>query len=76
MRINLFFLKFESWKDEHHFIYRQRGFLRSSNTKGFWIRIFGYGIHVTNRFPLFSEHISYKLPFGYRLKFLKKDKKK
>lgn len=46
---------------------------------GFCIRIFGYGFMITNSLILFSERNGYvkfyRLPFGYRLKFLKRTKR-
>lgn len=64
MGFNLKFIQMESW---------------NNSSKGFWIRFFGYGIHVTNSRLNFSERNNfvkfYKLPFGYRLIFFNSDDK-
>lgn len=68
MRFNIKLIQFESWCG---YDYKDPVF-----KKIFWIRFLGYGIHITNSRALFSERNgmikSYKLPFGYRLKFLGK----
>lgn len=73
MRFNFWFIQLESWNDNSGFLYKD-----PNATKGFWIRLFGFGIHVTNSPPLFSERNGLErriiLPFGYRMKFLKRGK--
>jgi hypothetical protein len=73
MRINLIFLQFEHWNDNAGFLYKD-----PTARKGFWIRIFGWGIHVCNHPKLFSERNGlekfWNLPFGYRIKLLKRHK--
>lgn len=60
------FFCYDSWKRIGNHI---------SASSGFWFRIFGYGLHFTNRNPSFSERNGFnfmlKLPFGWRMKFLK-----
>lgn len=71
MRVDLGFLQFKSWNDNSGFLYKD-----PHARKGFWIRFFGWGIHVTNSQPLFMERNgfvkTYKLPRGYRFRFLRK----
>lgn len=50
----------------------------SLNGSGFWFRIFGWGLWVSNGSFSFSERNGYgkvrKLPFGWHWKFLKRGK--
>jgi len=49
-------------------------FCCDGNEQTKWFRIFGYGIMVTKREPLFSERYGYEkfysLMFGWRIKFI------
>jgi hypothetical protein len=68
MRINISLLQIESWNIKHN---------NDLTSKGFYIRIFGVGIKISNCDLSFSERNGYekylRLPFGYKLKFLKKN---
>ena len=59
------FFSYAYWKKDNPF-----------SGSGFWFRILGYGLHFTDAPPLFSERNGYtkkiKLPFGFRMGFLKR----
>ena len=69
MRFNFGFLQMESWTRE-----TPDDWMGS----GCWIRFFGWGLHFTNGPKHFSERNGYEkrlhLPFGYRVKFLRRGK--
>ena len=70
MRINLGFLKMETWNDKKLFSINNH--LRS---KGFWIKFFGYGIHFSNDPLCFSERNGFKkyisISGKWKIKFVK-----
>ncbi len=71
MRCDLGFFKFQSWNLDGDYY-------KLMKSKGFWFSVFGYGLHFTNSLLLFSERngfVNYlSLPFGFRVKFLKREK--
>ena len=69
MHINFGFFQFVNWK---------RYYPNDWIGNGCWFRIFGWGLHFTNGEETFSERQklvkTLKLPFGYRVKCLKRGK--
>lgn len=69
MSINWGFFQFHSWSRD-----ASDDFMGA----GCWFRIFGHGLHFNNGQLLFSERNGHskflKLPFGYRVKFLRRSK--
>jgi hypothetical protein len=70
IRCNTRFFQLESWNDP-----LERPLTGRKARKGFWFRIFGKGLHVSNDPPNFSQRHGYtkylNLPLGYKMTWLK-----